>query len=528
MARGRATSRHKSEVGLTSAITTSGVEATSATEIRLRLLVPTLVFVGLLVAVVSSLGAPLIPTIARADGVTLSTAQWVLTAALMTGAVVTPVMGRLADGPSQRRVIVITLCVVAIGCVVSALSGSFLVLVIGRGLQGMGMGLLPVNMATARRNLDPDKAGRAIATLSVSTAIGAGLGYPLTGLITETFDYRVAYWFGFAVVLSALACSFLVLPPRSEVAAPRFDVGGAVLLSIAVVGVSVLLSEGGTWGWSSALAIGIAVGCVALTAGWVRHELRIEHPLVDLRQVRRRPVLTADIAGFLMSLSMYLIIPIVVEFVQVPTSRGYGFGASVVVSGLVLVPLSAGTFLASRLLVVYERRFGVRSMIPLGALVFAAVSSFFAFEHRSLWEAFVTIGVSGLGMGFTFAAMPGFIVRAVPRAETGSATGFYQVLRNIGLSVGSALGAAVLLGYTRPHQIFPEVGGFHVALLISAGLGVVTAIVSFVLPGKAPAPAPLSAKRQVELEVAMEEEAELSGAGLMLTENVEPFGRAST
>jgi MFS family permease len=318
----------------------------------------------------------------------------------------------------------------------------------------------------------------------VSTAIGAGLGYPLTGLITEEFDYRVAYWFGFAVVITALVCALVVLPARSQVQVGRFDVGGALALSVAVVGASVLLSEGGSWGWSSPVAVVVGVACLVLVVGWVRHELRSDHPLVELRHLRSRPVLTADIAGFLMSLSMYLIIPIVVEFIQVPVSKGYGFGASVVVSGLVLVPLSAGTFLASRLLVVYERRFGVRTMIPLGALVFSVGSGFFAFDHDSLWEAFVTVGIAGLGIGFTFAAMPGFIIRAVPHNETGSATGFYQVLRNIGLSVGSALSAAILLGYTKGHQIFPEVGGFRAALLISTALGVVTAIVSFALPGK--------------------------------------------
>jgi predicted MFS family arabinose efflux permease len=327
-------------------------------------------------------------------------------------------------------------------------------------------------------------------------------------LITEEFDYRVAYWFGFVVVVSALVCAFFVLPARSEVTHTRFDLGGAVALSFAVVGVSVLLSEGGTWGWSSVGAIAIAVVCIALVAGWVRHEIRSDYPLVDLRHLRNRSVLTADIAGFLISLSMYLIIPIVVEFIQVPISRGYGFSASVIVSGLVLVPLSAGTFLASRLLVVYERRFGVRSMIPLGALVFAAGSTFFALEHSSLWEAFVTTGIAGLGIGFTFAAMPGFIIRSVPHGETGSATGFYQVLRNIGLSVGSATGAAVLLGYTKSHQIFPEVGGFRAALFVSAALGVATAVVSFVLPGKEARPERLPNHENLELEIVTENDAE--------------------
>src|SRR5665213_2222514 len=178
---------------------------------RRSLLLPTLMYVGLLVAIVSSLGAPLIPTIAHTYGVTLSTAQWVLTAALLTGALATPVMGRLADGARQRDVIVATLCVVLLGCILSAVATSFVVLVLGRALQGVGLGLLPVNMAIARRNLDPVPAGRAIATLSVSTAIGAGLGYPVTATVAQLLDLHAAYWFGAIVVAGALACSVVVL-----------------------------------------------------------------------------------------------------------------------------------------------------------------------------------------------------------------------------------------------------------------------------------------------------------------------------
>ena len=104
--------------------------------------------------------------------------------------------------------------------------------------------------------------------------------------------------------------------------------------------------------------------------------------------------------------------------------------------------------MASRFLVAYERRFGSRTMIPLGSVVFAAGAAFFALEHSALWEAFVTVAICGLGVGFTTGAMPGFIVRAVAHSETGSAMGFYQVVRSIGLTVGSALSAAVLLAHT--------------------------------------------------------------------------------
>src|ERR1700722_2601450 len=133
---------------------------------RLRVLVPTLVLSGSLMAVVSSLGAPLIPTIAHADGVSLSTAGWLLTITLMTGALATPVMGRLADGPRQREVILSALGAVVAGCVLAAISDGFILLLVGRALQGIGLGLLPVAMAIARRNLPLDKAQRTIATLS--------------------------------------------------------------------------------------------------------------------------------------------------------------------------------------------------------------------------------------------------------------------------------------------------------------------------------------------------------------------------
>ena len=108
----------------------------------------------------------------------LSTGEWILTITLLTGALATPVMGRLADGPRQRAVILVALAAVVAGCVLSAVSNGFTVLIIGRALQGVGLGLLPVAMAIARRNLPWEAARQTIATLSVTTAIGVGLGYP--------------------------------------------------------------------------------------------------------------------------------------------------------------------------------------------------------------------------------------------------------------------------------------------------------------------------------------------------------------
>jgi MFS family permease len=491
---------------------------------RRRFLVPTLVVCGSLMAVVSSLGAPLIPTLSRADGVSLSTGEWILTVTLLTGALATPVMGRLADGPRQRRVILVALASVVVGCVLSALSNGFTLLLVGRALQGVGLGLLPVAMAIARRHLSPEKARRTIATLSVTTAIGAGLGYPVTGLIAQVLDFRAAYWFGAITVAGAFVLAALVLPPRSGGTSRRFDFVGASLLSLVVIGVSVVLSEGGEWGWASNRTIGIVAASVVLLAVWIPLELRFAHPLVDLRQVRNRSVLTADASGFIISIALYLLLPIIVVFVQIPTSTGFGFGSSLVVSGLVLVPLSVGSFVASRFLIAYERRFGSRTMIPLGSVVFAAGAVFFVLEHSALWEAFVAVAICGLGVGFTTGAMPGFIVRAVAQNETGSAMGFYQVVRSIGLTVGSALSAAVLLAHTPHGQALPDVSGFMMTLIIAAGLCLVTAVVSFLLPGRKASSPYVSTVNEDDREALMKGEAELAGTGLVASEELVPFG----
>jgi MFS family permease len=489
----------------------AGHGAGSPPSLRDKATVPTLILVGLMVAVMSSVGAPLIPTIAKASNVSLSAGEWLLTITLLTGALATPVMGRLADGPYPRRVIVFALSVVLAGSILAAVTSVFSLLILARGLQGLGLGLLPVTMAVARRHLSPEHAGRTIATLSVTAAVGVGLGYPITGLLAEISSYHAAFWFSGGVVALTLVLSILVLPAESPTLARRFDTVGSVLLCLGLALFIVVVSEGEEWGWGSLRVIGLVVAALALLGIWASYELRIHEPLVDLRQARNRMVLTADLSGLIISLTMYLFLPIVVEFVQVPRSVGYGFGASVVVSGCVLIPLSVGTLMASRIAARYERRYGRRTMIPIGSVLFAVAMAYFAFEHTALWESFMVMFIGGIGIGFTFAAMPGFIVASVHARETGSAMGFYQVLRSIGLALGSAVSGAILASNTHGGSEFPAVGGYRTALVVGAVLCLVTAVMSYVLPGNGARGAEQVSSDEAEL---MEENAELSGAGL--------------
>lgn len=449
--------------------------------LRERAFVPVLLTLGGVVSVVSSLGAPLIPSLARDLGVSVSSAQWALTATLVVAAVSSPLIGRLGDGRHRKRVIVAAQSAVVLGGACAAIASSLGVLILGRALQGLGLALMPLTMAAAREHLPPERSARTIAALSVVGAAGVGLGYPITGLIADHGGVAAAYWFGTAVSALALGLAAWAIPqPGAAPAGQHLDLPGAAIVGAGLVALLVGLDKGADWGWGSARVLGLIAGGLMLIGLWTWHELRTAHPLVDLRLARHRAVMTANVSGLLLGVTMYLSMVIITQFVQEPT---FGFGETVFVAGLTLLPLSVLSSSVSRTLPWLQRRIGTRPLIPLGALFVSIGTTFFAATATAPWQAFVTMGLIGIGLGYTFAAMPGLIVGAVPREETGSAMGFYQVSRFVGFALGSGL-AITFLRALSPSGV-PTMASYQATALLGAGLGVVTAVVAWLLPGRA-------------------------------------------
>ena len=447
------------------------------------MLIPVLVFLGMVTSVVSSLGAPLVPTIAHDTHVSLASAQWSLTITLLMGAVATPTLGRLGDGRHRRPTVLGALVAVLAGCVLAAIPGPFALLLLGRGLMGIGLGLIPLTMAIARDALDGERRTRVVGLLSITAVAGIGLGYPLTGLIAQTWSFRAAFWTGAGVVAVGLVLAYLFIPDVSDRPAIRLDWAGAGMLALSSSGL--LLALGQAEAWSNELVIGLVVASTWLLSMWVVVELRTANPLIDLRLVKDRTVLTADITGLFAGIGMYALMSMIIRFAQTPTSAGYGFGSTIVVSGLLLLPLSLMSLASSRIAPLLGRRFGQRSVLPLGCAIFIGANLLFAFERDHLWEVGIVMAVAGLGIGCTFAALPGLIVASVPAHETGSAMSFNQVLRYIGYSTGSALSATVLEAHTPAGSLLPTDDGYTIVALVAVGVLVIAAVLSAVLPGAA-------------------------------------------
>jgi MFS family permease len=477
-------------------------------ETRIRAMPGVLLFVVMVTGIISSLGAPLIPSISSDLGVSLSAAQWSLTATLLVGVVSSPIMGRLGDGPRRREVLLGGLAIVTAGSVVAALAGSLPVLVAGRAMQGVGLGLVPLGMATARDEVPPEKVTSTIGLLSVAGAAGVGAGYPISGLLAG-IDLSAAFWFGAVVAAIALALSWVFVSSTAGRPAAPLDVPGAALLALGLSSLLIAIAEGSGWSWGSTQTVLLIVVAVVLLVAWGAQQLRAAEPLVDLRLARIPAVLSADVCATVLGIAMYMYLSGVSEFVQAPSELGYGFGSSVVVAGLCLVPFSVIGMIGARLLPLSARLFGERNLLSIGCLMVAAGGLVFALFDDHLWGAFAMMGVLGLGYGLTYAAIPGIIVRAVPESETGSATGFYQVVRYIGFSIGSALAASLLASQTPAGSQLPRLAGYTAVIWVGIGICVAAAVLAWVMPSGGAGEEPDAAERRRE-----EEEGELASAGL--------------
>jgi MFS family permease len=453
-----------------------------------RALVPVLIFIGTVVAVISSLGAPLVPAIAARTGASLPAAQWSLTATLLVGAVATPVVGRLGDGPHRRPVVLIVLGLVTVGGALAALPLGLEWLVAGRGLQGFGLGLTPIAIATARHALTGARSRSTVAALSVTVVAGVGLGYPTAGLIAELGGVHAAFWTGAAISLLALVAAAAVLPGSPDAPARRLDLVGAVLLGGGLAGLLLALGQAETWGLRSPVLWILAGAAVVVLVGWLRWESRTPSPLVDLRLARGRLAGTAHVAALLVGLGNYLLLAAIPILAQAPAAPGAGFGTSIVVAGLILLPFSLASVVAGRIARSFADRPGSRLVLPVAALVHGSAFVLFLVGRSQLWELFGLMAVAGFGVGAAFAAFPALIISAVPPHETGSAMSLNQVLRYVGFAVGSALSATVLAAATPAGASSPSSGGYGTIAWIGLVVCLTTAAVTWLIPRRPAVP----------------------------------------
>jgi MFS family permease len=416
---------------------------------------------------------------------------WLLTGYLLSASVATSILGRLGDMYGKERLLIWTLVILAGGTLLAAVANSLGLLIAARVIQGAGGGIFPLAFGIIRDEFPREKVAGSIGLMSSLLGIGGGGGIIVAGLIVQHLDYHWLFWVPFVVIaLSAVATWRWV--PESPVRVPgRVNWVAAALMTIGISLVLLAVSETTTWGWGSAKTLGvIAVGFVICVA-WVVVEVRSREPLIDMAMMRVRGVWTTNTVAFLLGAGMYSSFIVFPQFAQLPKSTGFGFGASVVVSGLYLLPAAVGITVLGSLAGRIAAQFGLRFALILGTAFTAVAFGMLIVAHGHPYDLLISAALLGIGIGFAFSALGNLIVIAVPAHQTGVATGMNTVMRTLGGALGGQLAATFITSNVR-HGL-PTVTGFTDTFVMATAFLVIGVLAGFLIPAGRAAAGPADA-----------------------------------
>lgn len=435
---------------------------------------------GVVVALQQTLVVPLLPEFATALGVSNSTASWLVTSTLLTGAVATPLIGRLADMYGKRAMMLLCLGVMVVGCLIAATSQSFLVLVLGRSMQGFASALLPVGISIMRDALPPEKLSGAVALMSATVGIGGMVGMPMAGVLSAHWGLSSLFWVTGAVGIAVAVVLPFVVPESAVKSRGRFDFLGAIVFTAAMTSLLLAISKGTEWGWGSPVILVLIAAGIVLLSSWVPWELRASAPLVDLRTSVRAPILVSNICALLLGFAMFISSLAATQELQLPAESGFGLGLSASAAGLAMSPGGLLMVLLATVSPKVTRRWGAKTTLATGAIVIAFGYVLRVFLAPTLFTIILGTAIVSAGVAFALAAMPTLITESAPLDQTASANSVNSLLRSVGTSTGSAVAAAVLASSTVliGTAVVPTLHSFEVLYSIGAGAALLAAVVT--------------------------------------------------
>lgn len=440
---------------------------------------------GMVVSLQQTLVVPLLPEFPQILGVSADDSSWLVTATLLTAAIFTPIISRMADMYGKRKMLLLALAVMTVGSLVAALGGTFPALIAGRAMQGFASSLIPVGISVLRDELPQEKVASAVALMSATLGIGAALGMPLSGLLYNAFGWESLFWVS-AALGAAFVVGVLLLVEESSITTPgRFDILGAVVLSAILTATLLAVSKGASWGWTSPLVLGLLALALALLAGWIPLQLRVNHPMVDLRTSAKRPVLLTNVASFFICVAMFVNMLITTQQLQIPTGTGYAFGLSVLVAGLAMVPSGLAMVVLSPVAGAMINRWGGKAALVFGTAIMGATYVGRVFFDNAVWEVIAGATLVNVGVAFAYAAMPTLIMGAVPITETASANGVNALVRSMGTSVASALTGLILSALVIRYNgvPVPSLDALHLSFWLAAVASAVGIGIALFIPG---------------------------------------------
>ncbi|MCC3290922.1 MFS transporter [Arthrobacter sp. zg-Y1110] len=400
---------------------------------------------------------PLLARIGEDFSVDDAALNWVSVVYLLMTVAFVPVLGKLGDLYGHKRMLLVTVCLVAVGSVIVAFAPSFGVLLLGRALQAPLAAFLPLEFAIVRSRSE-DTAGRSIAKLVGALTVGGAIGAMVSGILLSVVDNLTI------VLLVPAVFMFLCIPvvawlvPETTTrSAGTVDWAGAALLTTGLLSTLLGIANASSWGWTSGLTLGSIAFGLAVLVLWVMVERKVRYPLVDLHVLTTSgiglPILGASLFGAQMfgsqtAGSLFIL--------NDPDTHGFGLGLSEATVGVLFLVLALASFAGATLGDRIAARITAKSTVVLGALL--GVASYVAMIgfSTSTVPFLAAMLLGAFGNGLILGVLPAIVVKKAPADSVAVASALYNTSRTAAGSVGGAVFALVMSAFLVTLQIDGE------------------------------------------------------------------------
>jgi len=377
---------------------------------------------------------------------------WVLTSYLISNAVIMPMTGWLARMFGRKRFLISCIVLFTLASILCGTAPNLATLVFFRIVQGAAGGaLIPMSQAIMMESFPPQEGGMAMAIFGIGAMFGPVVGPTLGGWITDNLTWRWIFYINIPVgVLAVIMARYFIFDPSYlKRGKASIDYWGLALLTLGIGSLQVVLDKGQQDDWfSSSFIITFSIISVISLILFIYAELKHEHPIVNLRLFKDAAFASGNFIMFMVGFCLYGSVVMLPLFLQ--TLMGY----SATMAGLVMAPGGIASVIVMPIVGAYIRRRSGRRII-LAGLALGAVSLFlmrgFTLE-ASYWDFMWPRVMLGAALGMIFPPLTRATLANIPRVEMGNATGMYNLLRNIGGSVGIALSATMLTRLAQFYQ----------------------------------------------------------------------------
>ena len=379
---------------------------------------------------------------------------WVLTSYLVANAVVLPMTGWLSRVFGRKRFLMTCIVLFTLASLLCGAAPNLAALIFFRILQGAAGGaLIPISQAILMETFPPHQRGMAMAIFGIGAMFGPIVGPALGGWITDNMSWRWIFYINLPIgIIAMIMCAFFIFDPgylRQKVESFRVDYWGLFLLVASMGSLQVVLDKGQQEDWfHSSFIIAFSIITVLSLAALIWVELTTDHPIINLRLFKNLSFSAGNLIMFVVGVALYSSIMLIPLFLQ--TLMGY----SATDAGMVMAPGGVATLITMPLIGAALAKRDGRKIVFFGLLLGAA--SMFIMQGLNLQGAFWNYTwpriVLGFGLAMIFVPLTTVTLASISRSEMGNATGMFNLLRNIGGSVGIAMAATLLTRYQQFYQ----------------------------------------------------------------------------